>query len=108
MEVSSIDLSFSQRDILRRRYGLHWVAICVRLSPSISFTLLGDAENFLSDSVVEMQIFLVTLLREFYISQADHHPQIRRARSGLMVPLVLGEEYKGTQLPLKISAIRSK
>ena len=107
MEVSSIDLSFSQRDILRRRYGLHWVAICVRLSP-ISFTFLGDAENCLSDSVVEMQIFLVTLLREFYISQADHHPQIRRARSGLMVPLVLGEEYKGTQLPLKISAIRSK
>ena len=62
----------------------------------------------LLDSVVEMQIFLVTLLREFNISQADHHPQIRRARSGLMVPLVLGEEYKGTQLPLKITAIRNK
>ena len=59
------------------------------------------------DSVVEMQLFLVTLLREFYISQADHHPQIKRARSGLMVPLVLGEEHKGTQLPLKITAIRN-
>jgi len=69
--------------------------------------LLMEAENRFLDSVVEMQIFLVTLLRAFNISQADHHPQIKRARSGLMVPLVLGEEYKGTQLPLKITAIRN-
>jgi len=52
-----------------------------------------------------MQAFLVTLVRKFEISPADHHPQIRRARVGLEVPLVLGEEYKGTQLPLKITAI---
>jgi len=80
-----------------------WRFACVD-SP---FILFGDAEKCLFGSVVEMQIFLVTLLREFYISQADHHPQIKRARSGLMVPVVLGEEYKGTQLPLKISAIRN-
>ena len=54
-----------------------------------------------------MQAFLVTLLRKFDISLADHHPQIRRARLGLMAPIVLGEEYKGTQLPLKITVIRS-
>jgi len=54
-----------------------------------------------------MQAFLVTLIRKFDISHADHHPQIRKAKSGLMIPLVLGEEYKGTQLPLKITAIRS-
>ena len=72
------------------------------------YSSCGMLRAILLDSVVEMQIFLVTLLREFNISQADHHPQIRRARSGLMVPLVLGEEYKGTQLPLKITAIRNK
>jgi len=54
-----------------------------------------------------MQAFLVTLLRKFDISHADRHPQVRRARLGLMAPIVLGEEHKGTQLPLKITAIRN-
>jgi hypothetical protein len=53
-----------------------------------------------------MQAFLVTVVRKFDISHADHHPQIRRSRTGMMVPLVLGEEHKGTQLPLKITVIR--
>ena len=53
-----------------------------------------------------MQAFLVTLIRRFDISQADHHPQIKRVKSGAFTPLVLGEEYKGAQLPLKITAIR--
>ena len=54
-----------------------------------------------------MQAFLVTLVRKFEISNADHYPQIKRAKPGLMAPVVLGEEYKGTQLPLKITAIRN-
>ena len=53
-----------------------------------------------------MQAFLVTLIRKFDISHADHHPQIRKTKSGVLTPLVLGEEYKGAQLPLKITAIR--
>ena len=62
--------------------------------------------NWLSGSVIEMQAFLVTLVQKFDISQADHHPQIRRTKTGVMGPLVLGEEHKGTQLPLRITAIR--
>ena len=65
-----------------------------------------DAKNWLMDSVIEIQAFLVALVRKFDVSHADHQPQIRRAKSGMMFPLVLGEEYKGTQLPLKITAIR--
>jgi len=57
------------------------------------------------NSVIEMHAFLVTLVRKFDISPADHHPQIKRARLGLMAPIVLGEEHKGTQLPLRITAI---
>jgi len=57
-------------------------------------------------AVIEIQAFLVTLIRRFDISHADHQPQIRRAKPRIMLPLVLGEEYKGTQLPLKITAIR--
>ena len=66
-----------------------------------------DAQSRLLDSIVEMQAFLVTLVRKFDISQADHHPQIRRINTGAFAPLVLGEEYKGPQLPLKITAIRN-
>jgi len=58
-------------------------------------------------SVIEIQTFLVTLIPKFDISQADYRPQIKRAKSGVMVPLVLGEEYKGVQLPLRATAIRN-
>jgi len=34
----------------------------------------GDAENWLLDSVTEMQAFVVALVRKFDISPADHHP----------------------------------
>ena len=56
-------------------------------------------------SVIEMQAFLVTLVRRFDISHTDKQPQIRRAGSGMMVLLVPGEENKGPQLPLKITAM---
>lgn len=58
-------------------------------------------------AVIEIQTFLVTLIRKFDVSLADHQPQIRRAKSGVMVPLVLGEEHKGVQLPLRITSIRT-
>ena len=57
------------------------------------------------DSVIEIQAFLVTLVRRFDISHTDKQPHIRRAGSGMMIPLVPGEEDKGPQLPLKITAI---
>ena len=66
-----------------------------------------DTENRPLCSVIEIQTFLVTLIRKFDISHADHHPQIKRVKSGVLVPLVLGEEYKGAQLPLRITAIRN-
>ena len=59
------------------------------------------------DSVFEIQAFLVTLIGRFDISHADNYPQIKRSRLGMVAPLVLGEEYKGTQLPLKITAIKN-
>ena len=67
----------------------------------------GEAQSRVLDSIVEMQAFLVTLVRKFDISEADHHPQIKRIKTGAFTPLVLGEEYKGPQLPLKIAAVRN-
>ena len=56
---------------------------------------------------LRMQVFLVTLIRKLAISRADHHPQIKRDKSVLAIPLVLGEEDKGTRLRLKINVIRN-
>jgi len=81
------------------------VASRVRRPYFMPFALPGT-ENCLLGSLVEIQAFLVTLVRKFDISHADYQPQIRRARPGMEVPLVLGEEHKGVQLPLKISAVR--
>ena len=64
-----------------------------------------DTEECPFDSIIEMQAFLVTLIRRFDISLTDKQPQIRRAGSGVLVPSVRGEEQKGSQLPLKITAI---
>ena len=72
----------------------------------LSFALPQNAEIRPPDSVIEIQAFLVTIVRRFDISHTDHNPQLKRARSGVMVPVVLGEEYTDPQLPLKIAAIR--
>ena len=38
-----------------------------------------DANTHFLDSIIEIQAFLVTLIRKFDITHADYHPQIRRA-----------------------------
>jgi len=56
-------------------------------------------------SVAEMQAFLVTLIREFNFSIPEGR-NIRTLRSGVLVPMVIGEEDKGPQLPLTITPVR--
>jgi len=56
-------------------------------------------------SIAEMQAFLVTLIREFSFSIPEGR-NIRTFRSGVLVPMVIGEEDKGAQLPLTITPVR--
>ena len=56
-------------------------------------------------SLAEIQAFLVTLVREFDFSIPEGR-NIRTARPGILVPIVIGEEDKGPQLPLKITPVR--
>jgi hypothetical protein len=56
-------------------------------------------------SVVEMQAFLVTLLSKFEFSTPEGANEIRKDRSGVMMPLVVGEENRGSQLPLKVTLL---
>jgi hypothetical protein len=56
-------------------------------------------------SVTEMRAFLVTLVREFSFSVPEGR-SVRIGRPGILVPMVIGEEDKGPQLPLTITPVR--
>jgi len=56
-------------------------------------------------ALIEMQAFMARLVREFQFSVVEGK-KIRVCGPGLLVPTVVGEEDKGAQMPLKISAVR--
>lgn len=53
-------------------------------------------------SVLEMQVFLVDIFRNFEVSLAVPAERIRREAAGVMVPTIDGEVDKGSQLPVRI------
>ncbi|KAF9789656.1 cytochrome P450 [Thelephora terrestris] len=55
-------------------------------------------------ALIEAQAFMARLVREFQFSVVEGK-EIRIYRPGLLEPLVVGEEDKGVQLPLNVSAI---
>jgi hypothetical protein len=55
--------------------------------------------------ITEMHTFLVTLIRQFEFALPDDSPKVKRQRSGLVVPVVEGEEHKGVQLSLKLTPL---
>ena len=57
----------------------------------------------MTDSVIEMHTFLVTLVRKFDFSLPGNGQEVRKLRPGLILPVVVGEEDKGGQLPLKVT-----
>ena len=56
-------------------------------------------------SVAEIRALLVTLVREFSFSIPEGR-NIRTVRTMMLAPTVVGEEDKGPQLPLTVTAIR--
>ena len=56
-------------------------------------------------SVAEIRAFLVTLIREFDFSIPEGR-NIQTTQRGVLVPMVIGEEDEGPQLPLTITPIR--
>lgn len=55
-----------------------------------------------------MHTFLATLIRQFDFSLPDNGREVRKMRPGIITPVVVGEEHKGPQLPLKVTAIRNE
>ncbi|EPQ55433.1 cytochrome P450 [Gloeophyllum trabeum ATCC 11539] len=54
-------------------------------------------------AMTEMQTFLVDLVNNFEIAIAYPEKTVRREGSGLVFPVVTGEEAEGVQLPLRVS-----
>ena len=75
LELLSIDLSFPPSSTFSEgiRSCLGWGFAC---ADHLLFYFRG-AERSLLGSVIEIHTFLVTLIREFDISQADHRPKSR-------------------------------
>ena len=68
-------------------------------------TISSAHSNVAPNSIIELQAFIARLVREFQFSEVKGKP-ITMWRPGLVVPTVRGEEDKGPQLPLRVSAVR--
>lgn len=60
---------------------------------------------FVSDSVMEIHTFLVTLVKQFDFSLPDNGQEVKTRRVGVITPVVVGEEHKGPQMPLKVTVL---
>jgi len=56
-------------------------------------------------AVVDMHTFLVTLIRQFAFSLPANGQVVRELRGEAIYPMIAGEEHKGPQLPLKVTAL---
>jgi len=85
--------------------------------PETPFGLYGNLATFSGGhrgcigwrlAVVEMHTLLVTLIRRYNFSLPDNGQEIRTLKPGMVLPMVVGEEHKGPQLPLKITALMNE
>lgn len=56
-------------------------------------------------AVIEMHTFLVTLLRQFDFSLPNNGQEVRALRTIGITPVIVGEEHKGPQMPLKVTIL---
>ena len=59
-------------------------------------------------SVIELHTFLVTLVKQFDFSLPENGQEVKKVRPGIMTPVVVGEEHKGPQMPLKVAILRNE
>ena len=105
-------------------HGLRWFDIAQPSPEAQRIASDGDLVEFLdpvslpgaetdyvfdANSVIEMHAFLVTLIRQFDFSLPGNGHEAKRMRHlGVLSPIVVGEEHKGPQMPLKVTALRNE
>ena len=72
------------------------------LRTQLSLLYLKDTEQ-ISDSVIEIQAFIVEIIGKFELTMTDQSERICRAPCVVMVPMIDGELERGSQLPLVVS-----
>jgi hypothetical protein len=55
-----------------------------------------------------MHTFLVTLVRQFDFSLPENGQEVQVRRPRLISPVVVGEEDKGVQIPLRVTVLENK
>jgi len=84
----------------------------LRKSPDLALRPDGNESElinyFSANSVIEMHTILVTLIRKFDFSLPDNGQEIKMFRQLGVTPMVVGEEDRGPQLPLKVTALRNE
>ena len=69
--------------------------------------MLNENENELRN-VIELHAFLVKPIQQLDFSPLDNGQGVRKVQAGLLTPVIAGEEQKGPQLPLKVTALRGE
>lgn len=86
------------------------MAICVSLRLHFVATLQTENNtltnfSFDTNSIAQINTFLVTLVRRFDFSLPENGQKIVPLKTGTITPHVVGEEHKGPQMPLKVTVL---
>lgn len=77
-----------------------------RSLPLVDLSEETDTQSCDPYSVIEMHMFLATLVRHFKFALPNDAPEIRRWRPGFLLPVVEGEEHRGPRLPLEVTSLK--
>ena len=62
-------------------------------------------KSFVLDSVIEMQTFIVVIIRQFRIAYPEKAQEVLRVSAGVMAPVLAEQPEAGKQLRLLVSQI---
>jgi hypothetical protein len=81
------------------------ICVSLQLHLSIKRQTVETYCLFATCSVIELHAFLVTLVRQFDFFLPENGQEVKMMRPMLITPLVVGEEHKGPQMPLKVTLL---
>ena len=84
------------------------IRVSLQLHLEVKYQTVETNYLFATDRVIEMHAFLVTLVRQFDFFLPENGQEVKKMRPGMMMPLVVGEEHKGPQMPLKVAILGGK
>ena len=84
------------------------VRVSLQLRFAIKHQTAETSRSFAIGSIIELHTFLVTLVRQFDFSLPENGQKVKKMGPGFVTPLVVGEEHKGPQMPLKVTVLENE